>query len=341
MINRFYRHLPTFNEKNSYGPSSQAIDIDSFINHARSLNRPTIDNDINEDIINQQIEDIRKEDDKMLSSPTLLQSIKDHSDRYKNRRKPKTIDKANEIKDIFEPPQRCFQHDSMTEYYMRNTDEGDVNAAETQSIDARGKNWDYSTVVIEVESKVPTLNGILERTDVVLLSSKHTLGHLRDKLKCEADGAPYASSNKSSCFVFEAVAYLDKRKEGWETYEESVKQLSLRDISTKSIENVPLGELPIRTGRFGWMVHSGGCEHALQITGVRLKGTRETLPRYKFSKLDRTQKPICGICDKKQAALITYKDRLGAENSTYWCDICFDNIHQGFNTNDLNVYPVK
>ena len=161
------------------------------------------------------------------------------------------------------------RHDSMTEYYMRNTDEGDVNAAETQSIDARGKNWDYSTVVIEVESKVPTLNGILERTDVVLLSSKHTLGHLRDKLKCEADGAPYASSNKSSCFVFEAVAYLDKRKEGWETYEESVKQLSLRDISTKSIENVPLGELPIRTGRFGWMVHSGGCEHALQITGVR------------------------------------------------------------------------
>lgn len=109
MINRFYRHLPTFNEKNSYGPSSQVIDIDSFITHARSLNKPAIDNDINEDIIKLQMENIRKEDVKMLSSPTLLQSIKDNSDRYKNRRKPKTIDKANEIKDILTSPQRCFQ----------------------------------------------------------------------------------------------------------------------------------------------------------------------------------------------------------------------------------------
>ncbi|TIB65064.1 hypothetical protein E3P78_00848 [Wallemia ichthyophaga] len=262
---------------------------------------------------------------------------------------------------ITAPPQRCLDHiqkgcDTRTlAHHIRPASAADVDGkgADNTDINARGRGWDYRCAVVDVlvGAPAPDTNKLCS----LALPSAASLNHVIDRIRARC----CSNITPAGCILFDGVAYLDGRAGCITAYEEvfgsaggvsnrsgnssdsssSSSSSSITNTDTNSNANTkttnnttdtPISSLPLRTGGVGIYIHNGNCEHTLQVTSVRLKATKEVVPRYKYIRAAPTHtKHLCDICNKKQAHFTTYKDKVGAALVSFWCPTCFDSVRGG------------
>lgn len=185
-------------------------------------------------------------------------------------------------------------------------------------------------------------------------------------------GKKIRSVPNSGFLLIERTFYYDAREAGskdlsapirsWIDADQFRKSF-LGEHEGKSVQNVTWSEVSFQLNKPYQYVHNTACEHYILIEHLRLEHPFDHCPHSFWSTLPALQQqqqqqllpPVrevfharrrrrwCNICELRKATCITMDDRLSKENPCFYCQECFQALHQNAKDewlyNDFKLYP--
>ncbi|ESQ33991.1 hypothetical protein EUTSA_v10008005mg [Eutrema salsugineum] len=222
------------------------------------------------------------------------------------------------------------------------------------------------TLFPEVILCVEIYNSRKSKTQEFLVLGHQVLTELKDKIHCLTNQVMEKAGkyDPSGYFLIEDIFHNDLRSPSatdyskpildwlWNSKDEAVKKwegiitgelkqkqkavlgeqkaMGLPCFGSADMQSTRFCDLRFRLGASYLYCHQGDCKHMIVIRDMRLSHPEDVQNRAAYPRLTyrlKVKAHKCGVCSIYRATKVALDDKWAKENPCYFCDMCFDQLH--------------
>ncbi|CAA0251420.1 unnamed protein product [Arabidopsis thaliana] len=257
-------------------------------------------------------------------------------------------------KDVVAPPEGFEQMQSLR--FIDN------NYTKLKPSDIQGQ---VDPLFPEVILCVEIYNSRKVKTQEFLVLGRQMLTELKDNIHCATDQVMQKAGkyDPSGYFLIEDVFHNDLRNPSakdysypildwlWNSKDEALKKwecvltgelqkkqklvlgeaksVDLPRYRTADMQSTHFCDIRFRVGASYVYCHQGDCKHTIVIRDMRMSHPEDVQNRAAYPIMFWPKRRIqkCGVCKIKRASKVAVDDKWASENSSYFCDVCFELLH--------------